>query len=395
MLIVILMGFASGLPFALFGSTLKAWATDAGLDLTSIGFMTAFSYPLTYKFLLAPFMDRFAMPFLGRRRGWMVLVQAGLVGTIFALSLINPARDITMLVVLGFSVATLSAMQDIVIDAYRREFLLEEEFGLGISLAIMGYRLAMMFTSGFALILADIMPWSGVYQIMAAAMLVGVLTTFWAPEPNVAKAPRTLAESFWGPLKEFFARDGALWVLAFIFFYKIGDQMAGTMTTPFYLKIGFTKTEIGAVVKLFGIWAVIGGGLIGGAAILKIGLRKSLWAFGTLQALSTLGFAYLAHMGNHLPTLTGVIVFENLTAGMGTAAYTTYMASMTNKRYTATQYALFTSLMALPSTTVGMFTGWMVEKMDWGPFFVLCTLAAIPGMLLIFKMNKLAAKPIE
>jgi PAT family beta-lactamase induction signal transducer AmpG len=244
----------------------------------------------------------------------------------------------------------------------------------------------MLLASGGGLILADHLPFSMVYLIMAACLLPGVITTLLAPEPDVpAGTPKTLKEAVLDPLTEYFSRSGALWILAFILLYKIGDTMASAMTTPFYLDIGFSKTEIGAVVKLFGFWATIAGGLIGGVIMIRLGIHRSLWVFGVLQAVSTACFAVLARIGYSVPALSGVIAFENLSSGMGTAAYAAFMASITNKKFTATQYALLTSIMGLPRVLASAPTGFLVKITGWEMFFVFCTLIAIPGMLLLFK----------
>jgi len=236
------------------------------------------------------------------------------------------------------------------------------------------------------LIMADHMSFAAVYLIMAACMLPGIITTLLAPEPPLpAGTPRRIKEAVIEPLVEYFSREGAMWILAFILFYKIGDTMASAMTTPFYLDIQFTKTQIGAVVKLFGFWATIAGGLAGGILMLRLGINKSLWVFGALQAVSTAGFAVLARIGNSVPALAAVIGFENLTSGMGTAAFVAFMASITNKKFTATQYALLTSLMGIPRVIASAPTGFFAKYFGWQGFFIFCTLIAVPGMLLLMK----------
>jgi PAT family beta-lactamase induction signal transducer AmpG len=286
----------------------------------------------------------------------------------------------------AFLVTFFSASQDIVVDAYRREDLSDEELGLGSSLYINGYRIGMLLASGGGLIMADRMPFSMVYVIMAGAMLPGIITTLLAPEPKTNMgAPKTLKNAVIDPLVEYFSRNGALWILAFILLYKIGDTMASAMTTPFYLDVGFSKTEIGAVVKLFGFWATIAGGLIGGVIMIRLGINRPLWIFGFLQAISTACFAILARVGHSIPTLSWVIGFENFSSGMGTAAYAAFMASITNKKFTATQYALLTSLMGVPRVIASAPTGFLAKNLGWEAFFIACTLIAIPGMLLLLK----------
>ncbi len=387
MLVAMVMGFSCGLPLLLTISVLQAWMKEEGVDLAVIGMMALVGLPYTIKFLWAPLLDRYTLPFLGRRRGWMLVAQVALALAIAGLGNTNPANSPWMVAFAAFWVTFFSASQDIVVDAYRREDLTDQELGLGSSLYINGYRLGMLLASGGGLIMADHMPFSMVYMIMALGMLPGILTTFFAPEPDTpAGIPRSLKDAVFNPLVEYFSRRGALWILAFILLYKIGDTMASAMTTPFYLDIGFTKTQIGAVVKLFGFWATIAGSLIGGICMLRLGIPRSLWIFGILQALSTAGFALLAHIGPSLSWLAGVIAFENLSSGMGTAAYAAFMASITDKRFTATQYALLTSLMGVPRVLAAAPTGLLAKTFGWQGFFICCTVIALPGMLLLLKV---------
>jgi len=384
MLVAALMGFASGLPLLLTGSVLQAWMTEEGVDLGTIGLFALVGLPYTLKFLWAPLMDRYTPLAVGRRRGWLLLAQGGLIAALLLLSASEPAASPLGVAVAALLVTFFSASQDIVIDAYRREALADDEQGLGASLYVNGYRVGMLLASGGGLILADHLPFSQVYQLMAVFMLVGVVTTWFAPEPEAAEGtPRTLAEAVVHPFVEYFQRRDALLILLFILLYKIGDTMASHMTTPFYLDLGFSKTEIGAVVKLFGFWATVTGGLLGGVLILRLGVFRSLWWFGILQGVSTAGFAALALVGPSLAGLAAVIAFENLSGGMGTAAYIAYMASLTNKRFTATQYALLSSLMGIPRVIAATPTGFMAEGMGWVGFFVFCALIAIPGLLLL------------
>lgn len=394
MLVALVMGFACGLPLLLTISVLQAWMKEEGIDLTVIGMMALVGIPYTLKFLWAPFLDRFTLPFLGRRRGWLLVAQVALIFSISGLGFTDPADNPWMVAFTAFLVTFFSASQDIVVDAYRREDFPDEELGLASSLYINGYRIGMLLASGGGLIMADHMPFSYVYQIMALCMLPGLLTTLLAHEPKITHGtPKTIGEAVIEPLTEYFSRQGALWILAFILFYKIGDTMASAMTTPFYLDIGFSKTEIGAVVKLFGFWATIAGALIGGVFMLRLGINRSLWVFGFLQALSTACFAILAGIGPSVPALSGVIAFENLSGGMGTAAYAAFMASITNKKFTATQYALLTSLMGVPRVLASAPTGYLAKSLGWEGFFIACTLIAIPGMLLLLKFAPWNSKP--
>ncbi len=386
MLVALAMGFACGLPLLLTITVLQAWMKEAGVDLAVIGLMALVGLPYTAKFLWAPFLDRYTLPFLGRRRGWLLVVQIALIMAIAGLGLTDPESNPWVVAFVAFVVTFFSASQDIVVDAYRREDLTDEELGLGSSLYVNGYRIGMLLASGGGLIMADNMSFKAVYLIMAVCMLPGIITTLFTPEPEITKGtPKNMKEAVLNPLKEYLSRQGALWMLCFILFYKIGDTMASAMTTPFYLDIGFSMTEIGAVVKLFGFWATIAGGLIGGVVMLRMGINRSLWIFGFLQAISTAGFALLAWTGYNVSLLAGVIAFENLSAGMGTAAYVAFMASITDKRFTATQYALLSSLMGIPRVMAAAPTGFFAKHMGWMEFFIFCTLIAIPGMLLLLK----------
>ena len=386
MLVALLMGFACGLPLLLTITVLQAWMKEAGVDLTVIGMMALVGLPYTLKFLWAPILDRFTLPFLGRRRGWLIVAQVALIFSISGLGFTDPAKSPWMVAFVAFLVTFFSASQDIVVDAYRREDLSDKELGLGSSLYVNGYRVGMLLASGGGLIMADHMPFSMVYQVMAACLLPGVVTTLAASEPSVpAGTPQRLREAVFDPLKEYFNRQGALWVLAFILLYKIGDTMASAMTMPFYLDLGFSKTQIGTIVKLFGFWATVIGSLIGGVIMLRLEINRSLWIFGFLQAISTAGFAVLARIGDNITALSAVIGFENLSGGMGTAAYVAFMASITNKKFTATQYALLSSLMGVPRVVASAPTGYIAKHFGWESFFIACTLIAAPGMLLLLK----------
>ena len=387
MLSVFILGFSSGLPLLLIGGTLKLWMKDQGVDLTIIGIFSLVGLPYTLKFLWAPVMDRFVPPFLGRRRGWILICQIALIVGLSCLAVTNPSTHPWSVALAAFFVAFFSASQDIAIDAYRRDLLRDEELGLGSSLAVNGYRIGMLVAGALAATLADQIPWKEVYFIMAGAMGIGIVTTFLSPDPEEdAAPPETILDAVVQPFVEYFRREGAWVILAFILLYKIGDSMASEMLNPFYLDIGFTKTEIGAVAKLFGFWATIIGGLGGGVLILRLGIHRSLWIFGFLQAFSTFFFVLLARAGNHLPGLAAVVGFENLSGGMGTAAYVAYMASLCNRRFTATQYALLTSLMGVPRVIIGSTTGYLAKHLGWETFFLGCTLIAIPGMLLLFRV---------
>ena len=386
MLVAFVMGFSSGMPLLLTWGILQAWMTEKGVDLTWIGMIALVQIPYTWKVLWAPILDRFIPPFLGRRRGWLIISQIALMVSIAGLGFSDPVKNTGLMIVAAILVAFFSATQDIVIDAYRREDLPDEELGLGSSMYVYGYRLGMLLASGGGLILADHISFSHVYFIMSLGMLPGIITTLLTPEPKmVAGAPRTMKEAVVAPLVDYFSRNGALWILLFILLYKIGDTMASGITMPFYLETGFSKTEIGTVVKFFGTAATLIGALLGGVLLLKLGINRGLWIFGILQALSTAGFAILARIGYNMIMLSGVIAFENLSSGMGTAAFVAFMASITNKKFTATQYALLTGIMGLSRLLASSVTGFMAKHIGWEAFFIACTLIAIPGLLLLLK----------
>jgi PAT family beta-lactamase induction signal transducer AmpG len=395
MLVALVMGFSAGLPLLLTMGVLQAWMKEKNIDLTWIGMITLVQLPYTWKFIWAPILDRFTLPFLGRRRGWLIVSQLALVLAIVALGYSDPVEHVSLMIVAAVLVAFFSATQDIIIDAYRREDLPDEELGLGSSMYIYGYRLGMLLASGGGLIMADHMPFSRVYLIMAFCMLPGILTTLLTPEPRVtAGTPRTMKEAVINPMVEYFNRSNAIWILIFILLYKIGDTMASAITTPFYLDIGFSKTDIGAVVKVFGTGATLAGAFLGGIILLRLGINRSLWIFGVLQALSTACFAVLARIGYSIPALSGVIAFENLSSGMGTAAFVAFMASITNKKFTATQYALLTSLIGIPRALASSVTGYMAKTIGWEGFFIICALVAIPGMLMLLKFAPWNSKSV-
>ncbi len=390
MLVCLVMGFASGLPLLLTITLLQAWMKEAGVDLGTIGLMSLVGLPYTLKFLWAPLLDRYVPPLLGRRRGWLLIFQLTLTGSICLLAASDPAGSPWAVAAAALTLTFFSASQDIVIDAYRREDLPDEELGLGSSLYIAGYRVGMWVCSAGGLILADHFPFPTVYLIMAACLLPAMITTVLTPEPPApAGRPLSLKEAVIEPFADYFARSGAVLILAFILLYKIGDSMASAMTIPFYLDLHFTKTEIGTIVKTIGLWATIAGGLAGGAMMLRLGINRSLWVFGFLQMISTAGFAVLAGVGHSLAGLTAVVGFENLTSGMGTAAYAAFMASLTNKKFTATQYALLSSLMGVPRVIVSSSTGYMAEFLGWQGFFIFCTLIALPGLVLLSRFAPL------
>lgn len=387
MLFMLIHGISAGTPLLLIGGTLQALLTDNGLDLTTIGLISLVKLPYSLKPIWSPLLDRFKLGFLQRRKAWILVFQLCLAVSIALIGVIDP---IATPFLFGFNcllTGFFSSSQDIVIDSYRREVLEDEELGFGSSTYIAGYRIGMIFSGALALGLSEQIGWMYTYFSMGLIMLAAAATTFFAPlETSDNIIPKSLKESVVGPFKDFFTRKSAITILVFILFYKIGDQMASNMTMPLYLELGFKKSEIGAIAKLYGMIATFAGGFIGGAIMLRVGVARSLWIFGFLQMVSTVGFALLHLAGRNIYILSGVISFENLAAGMGTAAYTAYMASITNKKFTATQYGLLTSLMSVPMTILAAPTGYLAQVMGWQGFFVFCTLIAIPGMFLLTKI---------
>jgi len=391
MLICVFTGFSSGLPLYLLLNLLPAWLRTEHVDLVSIGLFGLIQLPFTWKFVWSPLMDRFGLPVLGRRRGWMLATQLLLLCSIPLFGALHPAQDLWAIAYLATAVAFFSASQDIVLDAYRRELLPDPELGLGNAVHVNAYRISSLIPGALSLILADLLPWSSVFAITALFMLPGIAMTLAVDEPALAKAvPKTLREAVVLPFREFIARAGwreALLVLLFIFLYKLGDSMATALATPFYLDLGFTKTDIGVIAKNAGLWASVIGGMLGGLWMVKIGINRGLWLFGAVQLVSILGFAWLAweNRPDRL-LLAGVIAFEALGVGLGTAAFVAFIARATDPRYTATQFALFTSLAALPRTVVNASTGLIVDRIGWFAFFLLCAALALPGMALLLRV---------
>lgn len=395
MLFTFIHGIAAGLPLLLTGSTLQAWMKEENVDLTVIGAISLVGLPYTVKFLWAPLIDRYVWKKLGKRKGWIFLFQLALTAVIFAMGTMSPGVSLYPVVIVAFFITFFSASQDIVIDAYRREILPDNELGLGSTLYVQGYRVALLISGAGALVISDFFDdsmsvtagWNKTYMIMAGIMALAAIIGLFAPKvADQENYPRSMKEAVIGPLKEFFTRDGWLLMLAFIFFYKVGDTMAANLSVPFYLDLGFEKTEVAVIAKAFGTISMLIGGFVAGFLIYFFGIMKSLFIFGFLQAISTFGFSILAITGKSIPVLTGVIAFENISAALGTAAFVAYMASITNKRFTGTQYALLSSLMGVPRVIAAAPTGWMAKHMGWFSFFLFCTLIAIPGMLLLVKL---------
>lgn len=387
MLICVFTGFTSGLPFYVLIQLLPAWLRESGVSLSSIGLFALLTMPYNFKFIWAPFLDRYVPPFMGRRRGWMLIFQVVLLFAIGGMGLYQPAASVGSIALLALVVSFFSASQDISVDAYRRELLRDEELGLGNSIHINAFRLSGLVPGSLSLILADLMPWSSVFWITGGFMVVGMVLSILISEPD-SEVPEGLSfrQTIVSPFWEYITRRGwrglALCV-GFMFLYKLGDNMAVALATPFYLDMGFSKTEIGWVAKHAALWPSIIGGLLGGIAMLRLGINRALWIFGLVQFASIFGYAVLAAIGYNLYALAAVIGFEYLGVGLGTAAFYAFIARETSKMFAATQLALFTALSALPRTFANASTGFIVEATGWVNFFLICGALAIPGLLLL------------
>jgi PAT family beta-lactamase induction signal transducer AmpG len=396
MLICIFTGFSSGLPLYLLLNLLPAWLRSEGVDLKTIGFFALIQFPYTWKFLWSPLLDRFNIPGFGRRRGWMLITQIGLLFVIGSLGNLSPQDNIWPILWLATLLSLLSATQDIAVDAFRREILNDAELGIGNAVHVNAYRIAGLVPGSLSLILADRLPWSDVFWITGAFMIPGMVMAWLVSEPLVKGAPKTLRQAVSEPFTEFLGRQGwrgALMVLAFIFLYKLGDSLCTALATPFYLDMGFTKTDIGLIAKHAGLWPAVFGAMLGGLWMVKLGINRALWLFGIVQLVSIFGFAWLAwqghftHIGlNERLALAFVIGLEALGVGLGTAAFVAFIARSTHPAYTATQMALFTSLAAVPRTFINASAGWLVESLGWINFFWLCAALALPGMFLLLKV---------
>ena len=396
MLVVLLTGFSSGLPYALTGVTLQAWLTSEGIDLTLIGLLGGVALAYALKFLWSPLMDRFVPPFLGRRRGWMLLCQLALAAGINGMAFLGLTQGPMALGAMALVVAFFSASQDIAVDAYRADVLHPQELGAGASMYIMGYRAGIICSGALGLILAGRfhMPWWMVYQLMSIGIAVGAVATILGPEPHTdVLPPRTMKEAVELPFAEFLRRRGAIQMLLFILIYKFDAAMVQAMMTPFMLKTGFSMDDVGAVTNGLGIFATIGGAILGGAAMTRLGIHRSLWIFGLLQGLAGLSFTMLAVLGHNYPMMVAAIVVENICSGMATASFVGFIMSLCDKRFTATQFALLSSLMALGRTLAGMPAGWFAQQIGWPSYFVVATLAAIPGLLLLLRYKTWQRSP--
>lgn len=411
MLICIFNGFTAGLPLYFLLQMVPAWLRSEQVDLKTIGLIGLVMLPYTFKFLWAPIIDWLVPPFLGRRRGWMLITQLGCLFAMMSLSFFSPKDSMQMIINMLVLVAIFSASQDVVLDAYRREILPDNELGLGNTFYQNAYRASGFIPGGLGLVLAGSgdwgfnLAWSTVHIIISLFMLIGVAHTFLIPELKIEyPSPKNVYEAYVAPFLEFFRRGGtkkALMILAFMFFYKLGDTMATALATPFYIDMGFSLDEIGILIKNTNFWAMLVGSVAGGVAIYKYGINKSLWVFGILQWLTIYGFAWLSLVGHSIPVLMFVLIMEYLAAGLGTSAFIAYIAKVSSKNFSGTQLAMFSALFGLARTLASSVTGFMIEGvgpndgayyrwlgemtgMGWTNFFFVCGFVAIPGMVLMF-----------
>jgi len=384
--ILLILGFASGLPLALTSGTLQAWMTVENIDLKTIGFFSLVGQAYVFKFLWSPVMDRYTPPFLGRRRGWLIMTQILLLLAIAAMGFLEPSTQLRWMAALAVVIAFCSASQDIVFDAWKTDVLPAEERGTGAAISVLGYRLGMLISGGLALWLADrYLGWQGMYWLMAALLIPCIIATLMAPEPSdVIPAPRSLEQAVAEPLRDFFGRNNAWLILLLIVLYKLGDAFAMSLTTTFLIRgVGFDAAEVGVVNKTLGLFATIVGALYGGVLMQRLTLFRALLIFGILQGVSNAGYWLLSITDKNMISMASAVFLENLCGGMGTAAFVALLMTLCNKSFSATQFALLSALSAVGRVYVGPVAGWFVEAYGWPSFYLFSVVAAVPGILLL------------
>ncbi|MGE9551850.1 muropeptide MFS transporter AmpG [Erwinia amylovora] len=384
--LLLILGFASGLPLALTSGTLQAWMAVENIDIKTIGFFSLVGQAYVFKFLWSPLMDRYTPPFLGRRRGWLLVTQILLIVGIALMGFMDPSRDLTLLAALAVLIAFCSASQDIVFDAWKTDVLPAEERGGGAAISVLGYRLAMLVSGGLALWLADrYFGWHAIWWAMAVMLIPGVIATLMAREPDDAIVqPKTLEEAVIAPLRDFFNRNNAWLILSLIVLYKLGDAFALSLTTIFLIRgVGFDAGDVGLINKTLGLAATIIGALYGGMLMQRLSLFRALMLFGILQAVSNLAYWGLAVTDKHLYSMAAAVFVENLCGGMGTAAFVALLMTLCNKSFSATQFALLSALSAVGRVYVGPVAGWFVEALGWPTFYAFSVVAALPGLVLL------------
>lgn len=393
MAVILLLGFSSGLPLLLTGGTLKTWLAREQVDISTIGYFGWVGMAYSLKFIWAPLVDRYKLLFWGRRRSWILFSQILIALFLFFISKLDPKFDLALMAAFAVIIAFFSATQDVAFDAYRRELLKDEELGLGSSFSMYGYRIAMLISGGVGIGLVGSelwnLSWNQLYLLMGVSMLACGLITWWAPDPAESIAPpQSLFSAIIDPFREFLTRDRALIILAFVFLFKLGDALSGAMLSPFYVQMGYSNADIGFIAKTVGLTSSLLGLFIGGTIIFKMGVLPSLWFFGFLQALSTAGFALITFTGPVNWALALTVVFEDVSAGMGSAAFVAYISTITNKKFTGTQFALLSSVATLGRNFFSGFTGDMVKHLGWANFFYICALIAVPGMVLLWYIQR-------
>ncbi len=399
MLVCLFTGFASGLPLYLLIQLVPAWLRGGGVDLSTIGLFAIILFSYNWKFVWSPLMERFTPPFLGKRRGWMVITQVPLIILTSILIILQPATQVGAIAVVVGLIGFFSASQDIVLDAYRRELLADHELGMGNTIFINAYKFSSLIPGGVSLIIEDLFSWQWAIGLALVFLFVGLITSLVIKElPRAAYQPLSIQEAVVEPFKEFFSRNGwkqASLVLLFLVLYKLGDNMATALETPFFYDMGFSGTEIGTVAKLSKLWSAIFGSIVGGMLLTYLGINRSLWVFGFFQIFSILGYAVLSLFGDNIWVLFAAVSLEYLGVGLGTVGVSTYMAKITSLRFTATQFALLSSIATIPRTFAGATTGFIIESVGYFAFFVVCFCCAIPGMLLLFKIAPWNGKSID
>jgi len=386
MLTIFCLGIAAGIPLGIVITVLQAWMTKSGIKLETISLAVLVQMPYTWKFIWSPLMDRFVPPFLGRRRGWMLVSQLLMIGSIAQMGQFDPSHDIVLILAFATLISFAGASHDIVIDAYRRDVLDESELGFGSAVAVNSYLIGFRYIGVvLGLFLGDFLPWSQVFMVLAGFVVIGVVGTLIAIEPRDAiPAPRSLREAVFSPFLDYLKRPGAVEILLFILLYKLGDNLAGALLTPFYIKVGYTLTQISVYYKIVSFWGTFCGSLIGGAILTRYSIRKCLIAFGVFQGVTPLAFAILVFTGPNVLALAFVVAVETLSLGMGASALTAFMLRLCNRKFSATQYALLTSFMGIPRGIIPASAGFIVGSLGWVHFYTLCVVLAVPGLLLIY-----------
>lgn len=394
-LVALLLGFSSGIPLGLITTSLQAYLADFNVDVKTIGLFSLVGLPYAWKFLWSPLLDRFYVPFLGRRRGWILVFQVLLALFIFFMGQISPASNPWGLAICAFCISFWSASQDIVCDAFRIDTFSEDERPLGLGIFVGGYRVALLLSGAVALSLADQIPWSSVFGLVALMIGIGAIGTFIAQEPVTSLRPTSTLGAFIEPIQDFFSRVGAFEILLFALLSRLDSILATSFTTKFFLDVGYTKTEIAALIKGLGMISTISGGLIGGLLLPKLGLFRSLLIFGILQGATNILYAWSGAMGVYYPALAVAITADNLVSGMGSTAYGAFLMAMCNPKYTATQFALFSSLLGITRSIGGAASGYIASGLGveqnisaWQQYYLVTALSAIPGILMLYRFKK-------